>query len=423
MISRGMRRRGTTQSPPSYRDVRVWECPPNGQGLAALLALAMLDGLTLAPAGSAERAHLQIEALRLGFADARWYVTDPAFASGAAAMSCSPRTTSRAPRTDRSGRARRPTCAWLAGRDCRYGVSLRSGRSRQRVLRRELDIRRASVPALFRRASGSRCRIADAASSLDPRHPECVCSRQASISHDDPGHAHTRRRYALGAVRRMGGPMQPQGHSGGDVARRRRRSPQEALDRPRFFIEPEIDGGRVNLEAGCRMRLRTGFARAGMTSSSAIEPRPLDVRPWPVHPPAPDGSLVGGSDRRADGCVLARMTADDRVGLGATSSRPRPSASMGLAARGGSAARKSGSRISGRTRTTGRSEGIYRLFLNTATGAMRIDGVGREVGQPVVPRAASEWPCAVCGERADPSSAGSRPARSARSPLRASPAR
>ena len=30
---------------------------------------------------TAERAHVQIEALRLGFADARWYVTDPAFAS------------------------------------------------------------------------------------------------------------------------------------------------------------------------------------------------------------------------------------------------------------------------------------------------------------------------------------------------------
>ena len=58
-----------------YRDVRVWECPPNGQGLAALLALAMVDGCELPPAGSAGRTHLQVEALRLGFADARWYVT------------------------------------------------------------------------------------------------------------------------------------------------------------------------------------------------------------------------------------------------------------------------------------------------------------------------------------------------------------
>src|SRR5688572_30453775 len=59
-----------------YRGTRVWECPPNGQGLAALIALAILEELPVHPFGTADRAHLQIEALRLGFADARWYVTD-----------------------------------------------------------------------------------------------------------------------------------------------------------------------------------------------------------------------------------------------------------------------------------------------------------------------------------------------------------
>ncbi len=63
----------------SYRDLRVWECPPNGQGLAALLALNILRGFDLGgldPLGS-ERLHLMIEAMRLAFADARWYVADP----------------------------------------------------------------------------------------------------------------------------------------------------------------------------------------------------------------------------------------------------------------------------------------------------------------------------------------------------------
>jgi gamma-glutamyltranspeptidase/glutathione hydrolase len=64
-----------------YRGYRVWECPPNGQGLAALLALNLLDGFDLAslPPLSTERLHLQIEAMRLAFADARWYVADPKF--------------------------------------------------------------------------------------------------------------------------------------------------------------------------------------------------------------------------------------------------------------------------------------------------------------------------------------------------------
>ncbi|HPV08699.1 MAG TPA: gamma-glutamyltransferase family protein, partial [Aggregatilineales bacterium] len=63
-----------------YRGVRIYECPPNGQGITALLALNILSQFDL-PADplSAERLHLIIEALRLAFADSRWYVADPAF--------------------------------------------------------------------------------------------------------------------------------------------------------------------------------------------------------------------------------------------------------------------------------------------------------------------------------------------------------
>jgi len=59
--------------------MRVWECPPNGQGMAALLALNLLEGFDLASLDplSAEHLHLEIEALRLAFADARQYVADP----------------------------------------------------------------------------------------------------------------------------------------------------------------------------------------------------------------------------------------------------------------------------------------------------------------------------------------------------------
>ncbi|MGH2521406.1 MAG: gamma-glutamyltransferase family protein, partial [Anaerolineales bacterium] len=64
-----------------YRDVRVWECPPNGQGLAALIALNVLEGFDLSkhdPLG-AERWHLMVEAMRLAFSDTGWYVADPRF--------------------------------------------------------------------------------------------------------------------------------------------------------------------------------------------------------------------------------------------------------------------------------------------------------------------------------------------------------
>jgi len=65
----------------TYRDVRVWECSPNGQGIAALIALNILEGFEISKLSAlgAERLHLVIESLRLAFADAEWYVADPAF--------------------------------------------------------------------------------------------------------------------------------------------------------------------------------------------------------------------------------------------------------------------------------------------------------------------------------------------------------
>lgn len=65
----------------TYRGVRVWECPPNGQGLAALIALNVLEGFDLASHApmSAERWHLLIEAMLVAFADTSWYVADPQF--------------------------------------------------------------------------------------------------------------------------------------------------------------------------------------------------------------------------------------------------------------------------------------------------------------------------------------------------------
>lgn len=65
--------------------VTLHECPPNGQGLTALIALGILDSLqesgTIPPLSSmdhnsAEYLHPIIEALRLAFADTMWYVAD-----------------------------------------------------------------------------------------------------------------------------------------------------------------------------------------------------------------------------------------------------------------------------------------------------------------------------------------------------------
>ncbi|CAI8008800.1 Glutathione hydrolase-like YwrD proenzyme [Geodia barretti] len=62
-----------------YRGVTCWECPPNGQGIAALEALNIAEGFDIAAMGaqSADAYHHLIEAMRLAFADAYRYVADP----------------------------------------------------------------------------------------------------------------------------------------------------------------------------------------------------------------------------------------------------------------------------------------------------------------------------------------------------------
>jgi gamma-glutamyltranspeptidase / glutathione hydrolase len=61
-----------------YRDYTVHEIPPNGQGIVALIALGILEHFDMAslPVDSADAVHLQIEALKLAFADAQAYVAD-----------------------------------------------------------------------------------------------------------------------------------------------------------------------------------------------------------------------------------------------------------------------------------------------------------------------------------------------------------
>jgi len=67
----------------NYRGYEVWELPPNGQGIAALQMLNILEGYDLAAMGfgSAEYMHLFTEAKKLAFEDRARYYTDPLFSS------------------------------------------------------------------------------------------------------------------------------------------------------------------------------------------------------------------------------------------------------------------------------------------------------------------------------------------------------
>ncbi len=60
-----------------YRGYDVWELPPNGHGLVALMALNILEGFGPFEMGDPEAVHRQIEALKLAFTDGLKYIADP----------------------------------------------------------------------------------------------------------------------------------------------------------------------------------------------------------------------------------------------------------------------------------------------------------------------------------------------------------
>lgn len=65
----------------TYRGYEIWELPPNGQGIAALEMLNVLEGYDLRSMGpgSPEYLHLFVEAKKLAFADRAKFYSDPEF--------------------------------------------------------------------------------------------------------------------------------------------------------------------------------------------------------------------------------------------------------------------------------------------------------------------------------------------------------
>lgn len=290
-----------------YRGLRVWECPPNGQGLTALLALNILEGFDLSgmPPLSAERLHLQIEALRLAFADTRWYVADPAFSHVPVEALLSK--------------------AYAAGR------------------RKLIDPRRASAPERGAPVSasgtvylsvvdsdGNACSFINSNYmgfgtgivpggwgftlhnrghnfSLEEGHPNSLAPGKRPYHTIIPALATRKDGSLFCSFGVMGGFMQPQGHlqvlsalvdDGVD--------PQAALDRSRFCLLDGKAAGRVALEEGIPEATFASLAALGhdIVRVSGYE-RFLFGRGQVIYRDPSSGVLCGGSDPRADGCVMS----------------------------------------------------------------------------------------------------------------------
>ncbi len=292
----------------TYRGYRVFECPPNGQGITALIALNILEGFDLAELEtlSVEKMHLMIEAMRLAFADSRWYVADPAFSNVPVQELLSKeyadkrRKLINLKRTTTDQHHGTPT---NSSNTVYMSVVDKFGNACSFINSNYWGFGTGIVPKGF----GFTLQNRGHNFSLVPNHPNVLAPGKRPYHTIIPAMV-TREAddslYASYGV--MGGFMQPQGHvqvlsalvdKGLD--------PQAALDLPRFCIDVDEDGGEVAIEDGMPQETISGLREMG----HALYPvagyeRALFGRGQVILRDPATGALTAGSDPRADGCAM-----------------------------------------------------------------------------------------------------------------------
>ena len=323
--------RSTWEEPVSvtYRGLRVWECPPNGQGLAALLGLNLLEGLDLdnLPPLSAGRLHLEVESMRLAFADARWYVADPASNPAPLEWLLSKEYAAERRRLIDPSRATLDQAhgtPFSASDTVYLSVVDGEGNACSFINSNYMGFGTGIVPSGW----GFSLQNRGHNFSLDPAHPNALAPGKRPYHTIIPALA-TRPGQAPGgwdssstavptgvavptgeelyaSFGVMGGFMQPQGHLQVVVALvDDGLDPQAALDRPRFCVADGTAGGRLALEEGVPPQVMAELVEMGHpVEAISGYARALFGRGQIILRDPESGVLWGGSDPRSDGCAM-----------------------------------------------------------------------------------------------------------------------
>lgn len=297
-----------------YRDVKLWQVPPNGQGVAGLIALSGLEHLEeterctkLTPdvIGTAEGYHVMIEMMRLGFSDARHYVADEHHVPVSLEWLLD---------TQRIGKRAadlfNPDRATIAGTplpsSCTVSFQVvdAEGNAISFVNSNFMGFGTGIVPE----GCGFTLQNRGFGFSTDPNHPNVVAGKKRPYHTIIPGmitYADTDELHST--ISNMGGNMQPQGHlqltvslvAGG-------LDPQAAIDLPRFCIADGLRDGAVYLEAGIDISEVDKLKQKGhdLISNVVGHDRAIFGRAQIIQRDRSTGVLWAGSDGRADGCAM-----------------------------------------------------------------------------------------------------------------------
>jgi gamma-glutamyltranspeptidase/glutathione hydrolase len=291
----------------TYAGLRLWECPPNGQGLVTLLALNLLASFDLAALDplSPDRLHLEIEALRLAFADTGRYLADPRKVDVPVEALLSPEYAAARHRLIRRNRAslKRKHGLPAAGTDTVYFTVVdRLDNACSFINSNYMGFGTGIVPSGW----GFTLQNRGHNFSLDPAHPNALAPGKRPYHTIIPALATRESDGSLFAsFGVMGGFMQPQGHLQVFLALAQGFDPQAALDLPRFCLDDGDPAGKVALEWGLpAATVRDLAARGHRVYRVRGQARALFGRGQVILRDPATGVLTGGSDPRADGCAM-----------------------------------------------------------------------------------------------------------------------
>ena len=281
----------------AYRDYEVVECPPNGQGIAALLILRILDGFDLKDPrfSEADRIHLLSEATKTAYAMRDAIIADPKNVTVDIDEILGEKTVEKLRSSismQKAGRSHR----W-DGPDHRDTVSIAVVDSYGNAISLINSIFFAFGSGIYAPRSGILLQNRGSGFVLDRAHPNCIGPRKRPLHTIIPGMLRKAGQTVM-TFGVMGGQYQAVGHAHlVSQILDRSMDPQQASDHPRSFW---FDGV-LNLEPTIGEDVKQELERRGHKVAWAEEPIGGAQAILIDHG---TGILSGGSDHRKDGIAL-----------------------------------------------------------------------------------------------------------------------
>lgn len=277
-----------------YRNLRLWEMPPNGQGIAALMALNILKEFNLGeyPRDSSETFHRQIEAMKLAFADVYHHVTDPDFMKVGVNELLN----------EDYGKKRQQLINYhaipLANPGLPRGGTVYLATADQNLMVSFIQSNYQGFGSgILIPETGIALQNRGAGFTLESGHPNQIAANKRPFHTIIPGFI-TEDNQPLGPMGVMGAPMQPQGHLQMVVNLADYQiNPQSALDAPRWRF---LQGNRVLLERGVPPEIAQDLRTRG--HQVEIAPDFMFGKGQIIF--RDKGVLIAASEPRADGLAL-----------------------------------------------------------------------------------------------------------------------